>query len=469
MSFGSDSPGGANEGVGGSSFGGSGGGGLGIDYGFTGMGTTPGLTAGWDSSPGYTFGSGTDQGFTVGPDGYDIGGGLGTSLGGFTSVNSPADYSFNSLFDMSQLGQSNYGMQPTGYSEGMQVSPSNAAAGYGLSAAQPSNGFGYQQEPGFFGSKAQKVMSFLSKFNPVTSLANTAYGMFNSPDPAKALAQGLIGMAPGGWAANMGYNAATSPSPAGYAATQGAGYLGGMLGGAVAGQAGAQLGSEALGGVVGGEVGRANASAAGYGPFGSGSPAEAGFASGAAGLANGPGPSASAGRAPGGTERNWTDTLMSIGSGIYGMRQADAQRQLSQQAIGGSAPWTASGGNAVAGEQLKAILAGDFTNDAGFKAAQRSAARASCQQPGGMAATAAAQAALKYQNDRIQALGAPAGVGFSPAAGYQTAVQGVASANDLASKSLGSIGFGVNGGNTGMPPWLQTWLIQNGMGGPKGG
>ena len=81
----------------------------GFNYGFTGMGTTPGLTAGWDTSPGYTFGSGTDQGFTVGPDGYDIGGGLGTSLGGFTSVNSPADYSFNSLFDMSQLGQSNYG------------------------------------------------------------------------------------------------------------------------------------------------------------------------------------------------------------------------------------------------------------------------------------------------------------------------------------------------------------------------
>ena len=115
MSFGSDSPGGANEGVGGSSFGGSGGGGLGIDYGFTGMGTTPGLTAGWDSSPGYTFGSGTDQGFNVGPGGYDISGGLGSGLNGFTSVGSPADYSFNSLFDMSQLGQSNYGLSPTGY------------------------------------------------------------------------------------------------------------------------------------------------------------------------------------------------------------------------------------------------------------------------------------------------------------------------------------------------------------------
>ena len=440
----------------------------GVNYGFSGMGTTPGLRAGYDTSPGYGFNTGTDQGFTAGPSGYDISGGLGTSLGGFTSVNSPADYSFNSLFGMSQLGQSNYGLSPTGYSEGLQASASPASAGYGLAGETPGNGFGYSQDPGFFGSTAQKLMSFMAKFNPVTSIASGIYGALNSPDPAKAAVQGLVGMVPGGWAANMGYNAATSPSPAGYAATQGAGYVGGMVGGALAGQAGAQLGSEALGGMVGGEVGRANAQAAGYGPFGSASPAEAGFASGAAGAGMGAGPAGTQMAGMGGG-RNWTDTLMSIGSGIYGMRQANAQRQLAQQAVGGSAPWTASGGNAVAGEQLKAILAGDFTNDAGFKAAQRSAARASSQQPGGMAATAAAQAALKYQNDRIQALGASAGVGFSPAAGYQTAVQGVASANDLASKSLGSIGFGVNGGNTGMPPWLQTWLIQNGMGGPKGG
>lgn len=466
MSFGSDSPGGANEGVGGSSFGGSGGGGLGIDYGFTGMGTTPGLTAGWDSSPGYTFGSGTDQGFNVGPGGYDISGGLGSGLNGFTSVGSPADYSFNSLFDMSQLGQSNYGLSPTGYSDGLQVGSSSPMAGYALDAPQANNGFGYQQEPGFFGSKAQKVMSFLSQFNPITRMANGIYGMTQSADPVKGLVQGVIGSQPGGWMANMGYNAATSPNPAGYAATQGAGVLGSTIGGAIAGTAGAQLGGQALGGLVGGEVSRATADAAGYGPFGSGSPAAAGFASGAAvGAGGGPGGTQMAG----GSGRNWTDTLMSIGSGIYGMRQADAQRQLAQQAISGSAPWTASGGNAVAGEQLKAIMAGDFTNDAGFKAAMKGAARASSQQPGGMAASAAAQAALKYQNDRIQALGAPAGVGFSPASGYQTAVQGVASANDLASKSLGSIGFGVNGGNTGMPPWLQTWLVQNGMGGPKGG
>ena len=427
----------------------------GVNYGFSGMGTTPGLSAGYDTSPGYGFNTGTDAGFNAGPSGYDISGGLGNSLGGFTSVNSPADYSFNSLFDMSQLGQSNYGLSPTGYSEGLQASASPASAGYGLVGETPGNGFGYSQDPGFFGSKAQKLMNFMAKFNPVTSIASGIYGALNSPDPAKAAVQGLVGMVPGGWAANMGYNAATSPSPAGYAATQGAGYVGGMVGGALAGQAGAQLGSEALGGMVGGEVGRANAQAAGYGPFGSASPAEAGFASGAAGAGMGAGPAGTQMAGMGGG-RNWTDTLMSIGSGIYGMRQANAQRDLARQA---AAP------SAAAGAAMQNVIAGDFTNDPGFKAAMKGAARASSQQPGGMAASAAAQAALKYQNDRIQTLAGASGSGN----GYANALSGIASANNLASQSLGSVGFGVNGGNTGMPPWLQTWLVQNGMGGPKGG
>ena len=438
-------------------------GGSGVNYGFDGMGTTPGLSVGYDTSPGYTFGSGTDQGFSVGPSGYDISGGLGNSLGGFTSVNSPADYSFNSLFDMSQLGQSNYGLSPTGYSEGLQASASPASAGYGLAGETPGNGFGYSQDPGFFGSKAQKLMSFLAKFNPVTSLANAAYGMMNSPDPAKAAVQGLVGMVPGGWAANMGYNAATSPSPAGYAATQGAGYVGGMvgaslgneIGGPAGAQLGADLGSKAVGGLVGGEVGRTNAQAAGYGPFGSASPAEAGFASGAASAGMGSGPAGTQMAGMGGG-RNWTDTLMSIGSGIYGMRQANAQRDLARQA---AAP------SAAAGAAMQNVIAGDFTNDPGFKAAMKGAARASSQQPGGMAASAAAQAALKYQNDRIQTLAGASGSGN----GYANALSGVANANALASQSLGSIGFGVNGGNTGMPPWLQSWLVQNGMGGaPRG-
>ena len=81
---------------------------------------------------------------------------------------------------------------------------------------------------------------------------------------------------------------------------------------------------------------------------------------------------------------------------------------------------------------------------------------------------AAANAALKFQNDRIQALGPAAGVGFSPAAGYQTGLGGVQAGNSLAGSSLASIGYGLTGqGNSAasMPPWLQAYLIQNGIGG----
>jgi len=170
---------------------------------------------------------------------------------------------------------------------------------------------------------------------------------------------------------------------------------------------------------------------------------------------------ASGGMGAGG--QGWLSPLMSIGSGIYGMSQAERQRQEAQRAITGSSPWTSSGGQAAAGTELTRVMQGDFTNDPGFKAAQLAASRTSSQQPGGFAAQAAAQAALKYQNDRIQALSQPAGVGFSPASGYQTAQMGNASANELASRSLGSIGYGVTGTQP-MPPWLQQYLITNGMG-----
>ena len=161
--------------------------------------------------------------------------------------------------------------------------------------------------------------------------------------------------------------------------------------------------------------------------------------------------------------QGWLPTLMSIGSGIYGMSQAEKQRQEAQRAIAGSSPWTSSGGAAGAGTELTRVIQGDFTNDPGFKAAQLAASRTSSQQPGGFAAQAAAQAALKYQNDRIQALSQPAGVGFSPASGYQIAQAGNASADTLASQSLGSIGYGVRGTQP-IPPWLQQYFIANGMG-----
>tara|TARA_R110000868_G_scaffold401148_2_gene676475 strand:+ start:3710 stop:4366 length:657 start_codon:yes stop_codon:yes gene_type:complete len=159
-------------------------------------------------------------------------------------------------------------------------------------------------------------------------------------------------------------------------------------------------------------------------------------------------------------EKNgWLQPIMSTLSGIYGMSLADKQRKMAMEASRRSSPWVSSGGIDAAGGQLKRVIAGDFAGDGGYDVAQQAAARASAGQPGGFAASAAATAALRYQNERIQALGGPAGVGFQPQ--YGTAIQGLQGANDQASRSLGSIGYGMTGNQ--IPPWLTQYLIQNGM------
>lgn len=165
-----------------------------------------------------------------------------------------------------------------------------------------------------------------------------------------------------------------------------------------------------------------------------------------------------------GQDMSWANILMSLLSGAYGLNQASNLRDLARQAIPGSSPWVTSGGMGVAGTELQRIIKGDLSNDPGFKLAQLGAARTSAQQPGGFAASAAANAALKYQMDRIQALSGPAGAGFNPAAGYQSAQQGMQSAADIDRQALGNINFGVAGAG-GTPPWLQGYLINNGMGG----
>jgi hypothetical protein len=133
------------------------------------------------------------------------------------------------------------------------------------------------------------------------------------------------------------------------------------------------------------------------------------------------------------------------------MYQSNAQRNLATQAAEPSR---------AAGVEMQRVMSGDFTNDAGFKAAQLAAARAGSQQPGGFAASAAAQAALKYQNDRISTLAGASGSNR----GYYDALTGMNSANNLAGSSLASMGFGAASGSAN-PPWLQQYLIQHGMNG----
>ena len=478
MSYGSDSYGGAAEGVNGASFGGSksfGGGGGGANYSLPDTNfSNQGLTAQPDTSPGYSFGD--QPGYGINPGGYDISGGLGSQipgLQGYGDYGLTPDYGLTSQFSLGQLGQTNYGFQPSGY-EGMQAQVSGPAAGYGLSTPQANNGFGVREEPGFWGSKAQRAMSFLAGFNPITAGLSGLANIAMSRDPVKSGVQALLGtLGPVGQVANIGYGAATSKNPIGYlagtAGMMGAGMVGGTVAGAVggdiAGAAGAQLAGSAgaqLGqGLMGEALGQAARQEASIGPFGAGSPMAAGIQSAQAG-------GGQAGSQQGGGGRDWTDTALKVASGLYGMYQANQQKQLAQQAIGGSAPWTAQGGNAVAGQELQRVIRGDLASDPGFKLAQLAAARTSAQQPGGFAASAAANAALRYQNERIQTLGAPAGVGFNPAAGYQTALSGQQQGINTAMAGMAEIGAGATGNTSGtgmntMPPWLQQYLINNNM------
>ena len=283
---------------------------------------------------------------------------------------------------------------------------------------------------------------------------------------------GIASAADNGYGWGNAYDAITGTGAPGASAYGPADYGGGSMPGGGGSQFGTDpalytdVGSSAAG--LGG-VGAAGGMSGG--PYGFGGGAGPGTGTGlsnwASNLFSGGNSWSSSGGTQGATGmKSWISPLMSVGSGLYGMSQAAQMKQLAQQAIGGSSPWTASGGAAGAGTALTNAINGNFAGDPGFALAQRAAAAQSSQQPGGFAAKAAADAALQYQNQRIQTLSAPAGVGFSPAAGYSTAVQGTAAGNQLASSSLGSIGYGAATatGSNAMAPWLQQYLIQNGMG-----
>lgn len=165
------------------------------------------------------------------------------------------------------------------------------------------------------------------------------------------------------------------------------------------------------------------------------------------------------------TLAKWLDPVMSVASGALMLGNANDISDTAGDAIAGSSPWATGTGITNAGAALTAAINGDFANDPGFALAQRAAAATSSTQPGGYSAQAAANAALMYQNNRIQALSGPAGVGFNPANGYNTALTGAGAANSLYGQGLANISYGVNQalGGTGMPPWLTQWLIQNGL------
>jgi hypothetical protein len=161
--------------------------------------------------------------------------------------------------------------------------------------------------------------------------------------------------------------------------------------------------------------------------------------------------------------------IMSIGSGLYGMSQADQMKKMAMLAGSRSDPWGASGGRGVADAQLQELLknpGGVASKDPAYALRMQGAQRATATQGqnSGAMAVAGANASTDWYNQRLAQLGGISGATQNPAAGEQISMAGMTNANDLASKSLASIGYGVTrAGGAAVPPEVQMWLRSQGI------
>ena len=140
--------------------------------------------------------------------------------------------------------------------------------------------------------------------------------------------------------------------------------------------------------------------------------------------------------------------IMNIGSGIYGMSQADALRKQALLAQQKADPWGNSGGRGLADQQLQQLMTNPSqvaSQDPSFGLRIQGAQRATAQygQGSGAMSVAGANASTDWYNQRLGQLGGLAGATQNPASAYSVGMQGQIGANDLASKSLASIGYGV--------------------------
>ena len=149
--------------------------------------------------------------------------------------------------------------------------------------------------------------------------------------------------------------------------------------------------------------------------------------------------------------------IMSIGSGLYGMSQADQLRKMAAMSGKRADPWGMSGGRSLADAQLQELMNNPgqvAARDPSYALRMQGAQRATAiqGQDSGAMSVAGANASTDWYNQRLAQLGGLAGATQNPAAGEQVSMSGQLGANDLASRSLASIGYGVTrgGGGTGM-------------------
>jgi hypothetical protein len=294
------------------------------NYGFGGMGTSPGLNAG----------------------GYALGGNLGNNLGSlyggdYAAISQmPTDFSLASMYadptKQTLAGNPNEGFTGQGMEGLRAMTTADPSMGYALSrgvGGQGLTGNENGETPGFLNSPAWGLISKALNIAPQTRPLGMAMGLAQglSSNPAQTIASRVNPMA------GTIYGGLASGDPTRAAANYGARTVGSTIGGAVAGAAGAAIGNEAGGWAANTAMNQANAEKQGIGAFGNASPAAAGFASGA--LGSGPN---TPGNGGGGTNWDALGNMAGLAGQLYGgyrsmgsSNGAVANANATQQALQG--------------------------------------------------------------------------------------------------------------------------------------
>jgi len=167
------------------------------------------------------------------------------------------------------------------------------------------------------------------------------------------------------------------------------------------------------------------------------------------------------------TALKYANPAMSIYSGITGLQKQKELERMARLAAAQSDPWGKSGGRTLADQQLQQLMrdpSAVAANDPAYKLRIQGAQRANAQfgQDSGAMSVAGANASTNWYNERLAQLGALAGGGVNPGTGAQIGLNGQIAANEQASQSLGSIGYGIGQmtGQGGLTPQQQLMLLQ---------
>ena len=149
------------------------------------------------------------------------------------------------------------------------------------------------------------------------------------------------------------------------------------------------------------------------------------------------------------------NTLMSMGSGLYGLAQSNQMSQMAQRAAAAADPFAQYRGQYA--QQLQQLTSNpsSMMNMPGYQAGIQAVQRAMNAQGfggSGNMATALQKYGGDFYNQQVNQLSGLAGAGFNPAAAQQIGMAGQGAAVGLAGQSLASLGYGARQATGGTAP-----------------